>query len=108
MLLESECSTQEIADATGVEEKRFSQKAVSREKISCLNTWHARLSDRASRQERKHAGNFTKGKRAKTAPTTLPPGFFLGRLVTAEKQKSKRADNRDTKELELPAVIQFV
>jgi hypothetical protein len=42
---------------------------VLREKIFCLNTWHARLSDRASRQERKHEGNFTKGKRAKTAPT---------------------------------------
>ena len=39
-----------------------------REKIYCLNLWHARLSDRASRQERKHEGNFTKGNRAKTAP----------------------------------------
>jgi hypothetical protein len=33
VLLESECSTQEIADATGVEKVRFSQKAVLREKI---------------------------------------------------------------------------
>jgi hypothetical protein len=33
VLLESECSTQEIADATGIEKERFSQKAVLREKI---------------------------------------------------------------------------
>ena len=32
MLLESECSTQEIAEPTGVEKKRFSQKAGLREK----------------------------------------------------------------------------
>ncbi len=60
---------QEIADASDVEKKRFSQKAVSREKIFCLNRWHTRLSERASRQERKYEGNSTKGKCANTAQT---------------------------------------